>query len=449
GCARRPRGRLRHRADPAEPAVRAPRGPAGDGGRRPPGHRARDDRRAAAPGDLRAGADQRVHHVRRHLLRRHVRRVDDVDPAQHPGRVQLDHDRARGQQDGQGRPRVGRTGHRGARVLRRRHHRHAAARPAGADGGRPRHRHHGGRLLRDLRPRLRRRRHGARRLAAARAGLPGHRPLPGAGGHRRPHRAGAVHPRRPPALGRGRRRRGGGGSVRRGGVPLRRVPAPPRAGAGDGHLGGVVHPAGPEPVVEAVAARHRLRLPARCDAGGRRGDPDVPLVRDRAEAVQAPRGVRQGRHRGRRRSGGREQRGGGRGAGAAAHPRHPDVGDRGDNPGRVPGLRDPDRPHPADHGVGPGLDAHRLAAHRQLHAAGAEPAAGRGLGEAAAHPAALPVRGHPAVRLARLLRRERRPPRPGAAAGHRAARLLHAALRLAGGARGHRAHPRPDRRDQP
>ena len=26
-----------------------------------------------------------VHHVRRHLLRRHVRRVDHLDPAQHPG----------------------------------------------------------------------------------------------------------------------------------------------------------------------------------------------------------------------------------------------------------------------------------------------------------------------------------------------------------------------------
>ena len=31
-------------------------------------------------------ADQRAHHVRRHLLRRHVRRVDDLDPAQHPRR---------------------------------------------------------------------------------------------------------------------------------------------------------------------------------------------------------------------------------------------------------------------------------------------------------------------------------------------------------------------------
>ncbi len=55
-----------------------------------------------------------VHHVRRHLLRRHVRRVDHVDPAEHAGRVQLDHDRARGQQDGQGRTRRRGAGHGGA-----------------------------------------------------------------------------------------------------------------------------------------------------------------------------------------------------------------------------------------------------------------------------------------------------------------------------------------------
>ena len=34
-------------------------------------------------------------------------------------------------------------------------------------------------------------------------------------------------------------------------------------------------------LVEAVAARHRDRLSVRHDAGGRRGDPDVPVVRDR------------------------------------------------------------------------------------------------------------------------------------------------------------------------
>ena len=41
--------------------------------------------------------------VRRRLLRRHVRRLDDRDPAQHTRRERLDGVGARGQQDGQGR----------------------------------------------------------------------------------------------------------------------------------------------------------------------------------------------------------------------------------------------------------------------------------------------------------------------------------------------------------
>ena len=41
--------------------------------------------------------DQRLHHVRRHLLRRHVRRVHHVDPAQHPRRIVLGDHRDRGQ----------------------------------------------------------------------------------------------------------------------------------------------------------------------------------------------------------------------------------------------------------------------------------------------------------------------------------------------------------------
>ena len=48
-----------------------------------------------------------------------------------------------------------------------------------------------------------------------------------------------------------------------------------------------------------------------------------------------------------------------------------------------------------------------------------------------------------------VVRGERRPARPGAAAGHRAAGLRHAPVRLAGGAGGDRADPRPGGRDQP
>ena len=42
-----------------------------------------------------------------------------------------------------------------------------------------------------------------------------------------------------------------------------------------------------KPLVEAVAARHRVRLPVRRDPGRRRRDPDVPVLRHRAEAGEA------------------------------------------------------------------------------------------------------------------------------------------------------------------
>ena len=48
------------------------------------------DRGAAAAGHAQLDPDRRLHHVRRHLLRGHVWRLDHVDPAEHAGRVQLD-----------------------------------------------------------------------------------------------------------------------------------------------------------------------------------------------------------------------------------------------------------------------------------------------------------------------------------------------------------------------
>ena len=58
-------------------------------------------------------------------------------------------------------------------------------------------------------------------------------------------------------------------------------------------------------------------------------------------------------------------------------------------------------------GAAADLDADRQPVHRQLPAAGAEPAAGAAVGEAAAHPAAVPVRGHPVLRHAGRARGER------------------------------------------
>ena len=55
---------------------------------------------------------------------------------------------------------------------------------------------------------------------------------------------------------------------------------------------------------------HGVRLPVRRAAGRRRGDPDVPVLRHReaARRPQGPRRVRRGRDRGRRRTGGGQQR---------------------------------------------------------------------------------------------------------------------------------------------
>ncbi len=99
-------------------------------------------------------------------------------------------------------------------------------------------------------------------------------------------------------------------SARRCTSPVRLRHGPVRGDADRSELGS--DPGGLPPLVEAVAARHRARLPVRRAAGRRRRAPDVPVVRDREAAHQAQGRVRQGRDRGRRRSGGGEQRGRGR-----------------------------------------------------------------------------------------------------------------------------------------
>ena len=70
--------------------------------------------------------DLRLHHVRRHLLRRHVWRLDHLDPAQHAGRIGLDRDRHRRPRDGPQGPRRAGAGDGRDRLVRRRHHRDLA-----------------------------------------------------------------------------------------------------------------------------------------------------------------------------------------------------------------------------------------------------------------------------------------------------------------------------------
>ena len=121
-----------------------------------PRHRPDSHHRHAAADNLRSRALVRADHAGRHLLRRAVRRLDHVDPGEHPGRGGLDRHLPRRQPDGQAgtRRRRARSGRPGL-VLRRlrRHDLHRGVRSAAcrhrpgvqlaglffADGARARH----------------------------------------------------------------------------------------------------------------------------------------------------------------------------------------------------------------------------------------------------------------------------------------------------------------------
>lgn len=184
----------------------------------------------------------------------------------------------------------------------------------------------------------------------------------------------------------------------------------------------------------AVAARAGDRVPVRGDPGGWRGDPHLPVVRDGEAAVEAQGRVRQGRHRGRRGAGVGGVRLRSRDAGVDAHARPADDRDRRRDAGRVPAVRHPAGPAALRPRTRPRVGPDRVAVRRDVPAAAHQPAAGAGLGQAAAHPAAVPLRGHPVLRGGRRVRRQRRGGRPGHPAGDRPDRARHAALRAAGAA---------------
>ena len=125
-----PCSRVRRRAHAGQPAVCAHRLADRHADRRAARHRSRRDDRDAAADHLRAAAGVGADHARRHLLRRAVRRLDDVDPAQHAGRGIVGRDLPRRPPDGaQG---TGGRGarHRGAGIVLRRHGRDDADRRA-------------------------------------------------------------------------------------------------------------------------------------------------------------------------------------------------------------------------------------------------------------------------------------------------------------------------------
>ena len=185
-------------------------------------------------------------------------------------------------------------------------------------------------------------------------------------------------------------------------------------------------------LLEALAARHRVRLPDRRSASRRQRDPDLPLLPDREEAYQAPRGVRQGRDRGRGRARGRQQRRRRRRAGALALARPADLGHRRDHARRVPAVRAAARAAAVREQPRAGLGHDRQPLHRQRAPARAQPADGPGLGEAAQDPAALALRRHPGLRHARRLHAQQQRGRPRHPVDHRPDRLRHARARRAG-----------------
>ena len=117
----------------AEPALLLRRRPGRDADRRPARHRAARHDRHAAAADVQRAAGRGPDHAGRHLLRRAIRRLDHRHPGQPAGRDRRRRHLHRRLPDGAAGTRRPGPRHRGDRLLRRRHVRHApdrAVRPA-------------------------------------------------------------------------------------------------------------------------------------------------------------------------------------------------------------------------------------------------------------------------------------------------------------------------------
>ncbi len=205
---------------------------------------------------------------------------------------------------------------------------------------------------------------------------------------------------------------------------------------------------GRAPGRRGCAARDSVSRSARMPAGGAEIPTFLSYWIEKRLSKQAG-GVRHHRRdRRRRRAGGRQQRLRGRRAGADAHARPADLGHRRDHPLGVPELRHQARAAPVPEPGRAGMGADREPLHRQRHAARAQPAAGRAVGEGAAHSGAADVCRHPGVRDHRLLRHLQLAGRPDPALHHRRDRLPDAALRFPDRAGDHRHDPGSARRDR-
>jgi hypothetical protein len=144
------------------------------------------------------------------------------------------------------------------------------------------------------------------------------------------------------------------------------------------------------------------------------------------------------------RTGGRQQRGGGRCPGPPADAWAADILDCGDPAGGVPELWPSARSDAVHEQCPTGMGPDRLALCRQRHATGAQPASGRAMGTIAADPPSLPLCRHHGVFAGRYLGTGDIVDGPAADVRNRNGRLRHAALRFPDRSRFDRPHPRPD-----
>ena len=189
-----------------------------------------------------------------------------------------------------------------------------------------------------------------------------------------------------------------------------KVAATPVARRGEGRGGqglGLDDARGLGALVEALAARHRHRLPDRRHAGRRRRNrrPSSP-TRPKRRCAKHPEEFGHGAIEG---VAGPEAANNASAAGTLVPLLTlglPTTRDGGDHARGLPAVRPAAGAAAVRQQPAAGLGADRQPAGRQLHAAGAEPAADRPVGAAADHSAALALRRHPAVRDAGHHRRQ-------------------------------------------
>ena len=339
----------------------------------------------------------RHHHADRHLLRRHVRRLDHLDPGAHSWRSGLRGHLHRRLRDGAPGPRRPGADDRRGRQLHRRHrldprsHVHRSAARQGDDRNRP-------------------------------LGRGGADPARAQRHHRWCRRARASRPRCMVVL----------GPAAFGSIGLDKLTGVARFTFGNADLAGglsftalaiglfglseILINLEKTEAIKAIAAQAQgsgaaLEGPARIGAGDRsrlrhrvhlrhhsRSEPrglDIRVLRDREAVLEAPGGVRQGRDRRRCRTGDRQQRGDRHRHDPAACARHPlDPGDCDPDLGADHSRRAARTAafNRASRGV---LGPRRQHVYRQRHPAHPQPAAGRDLREPAAHSLRLAGAHHP------------------------------------------------------